>query len=347
MFGTHVIAHCYWGGLLQADFISTSTLTTSSESIEATIKASAFGVSASNSTVTATERKDFEQNTTYEMERYGGKAFGNPSVKDLLKGYQGWVNSVSNEPTVCGIDEFNELVNMLPIWEIAKVFNPTKAADIYKEFEYRLTTCNQTLNDITIYQPVVTDIRVQGQKSGVVTTIPAQYNHAVLTEANKNNHAKAIEASTDKTNAYFLDCNKGKGEAEYVQIFYNTKQIQNYKGEAISDIVVVKGKNTAPPAGYTKNPYDLNAGCGGDSDFLYLAYKKATSNNDEVIDFIGGYYFDSTNLPAAPANDSSGRWEYVKKSGTTQAADLAETCGSGTKYIRLIVHKTTASKNNK
>jgi len=347
IYGSHVVARCYYGGIVQLDFTTASATITSSSELEVRAKAGAFGIGASSNNTWKNQQEDFEKSTNLHIHSEGG-SLGATNLAQFQQYYKNWVTNIKNgdKNVVCGIDRFNE-ETMFPLWEIAKLINPTKADAIKKRFDEKLANCNQILNNIKVYTPVITDITVMGKKGEPITTIPTQYNHAVLTKGtDRNNHTDAVAASADKSNAYFLDCNKGKGNAEFVQIFYKTEQRENnYKGVAISDILMLKGKDAAPPLGYTKLSYDLNAGCGGKSDFLYLAYKKATSDSDEVIDFIGGYYFDSANIPATPGNDSYGRWEFVKKGRTGQIADLAETCGSGTKFVRLIVHKTKASYN--
>jgi hypothetical protein len=40
--------------------------------------------------------------------------------------------------------------------------------------------------------------------------------------------------------------------------------------QCIDSLVVIYGKDTQPPAGYTKIPQDLNEGAGG--DFIYVCY---------------------------------------------------------------------------
>jgi len=137
-YGTHVIAHCYWGGVIQLDFSSSSKQLTNTTRLEIIVKASAFGVSGSSGNATAQEKSEFSSNSTYEMERYGGKSFGKPTVEGFYNGYSSWVNSVGTDPVVCGIDDFNELRNMIPIWKIAEQIDPYKAGLIEKEFHNRL-----------------------------------------------------------------------------------------------------------------------------------------------------------------------------------------------------------------
>jgi hypothetical protein len=119
-YGTHVIAHCYWGGIANLDFISTSSMTTSSTRVEVVAKASAFGVSAKSDNVSETEKSDFKENSSLKMSAYGGNGLAAVTVEQFLQRYQGWVNSIKSggKGVVCGINPFNETQNMLPIWEI-------------------------------------------------------------------------------------------------------------------------------------------------------------------------------------------------------------------------------------
>lgn len=137
-YGSHVIAKCFWGGVVQLDFISTSSKITNTSKLEIVVKASAYGVTADSSNTLESEKEEFSKNSTFKMERHGGNIIGVISVEDFEKGYSSWANSVKTAPVVCGIDAFNEQENMLPIWEIAKLINPAKSTQIENEFYKRI-----------------------------------------------------------------------------------------------------------------------------------------------------------------------------------------------------------------
>jgi hypothetical protein len=271
-------------------------------------------------------------------------------VDQFNENYSSWVSSIKSggKEVVCGIDRFNESENMLPLWEIVKKIDADKGAAVKAEFDKRLAACNTTLNNIKLYTPVMVDMTVIGQKGGSMKAIPAPNNHAVLKGyTNMDNSKEFFEGSSNIPN--LLDANDGAGsKTQYVHIFYKTEQmISGYDGKAIADIILLNGgsngKNQPPktPSGYTLFRYDLNAGCGsgGDSDYLYLAYKKATASDIYVIDFIGGNVLSARNYPNPPAAaNGNEKWEWVKIGTTSTVADLAVHSGNKN-YIRLMMHK--------
>ena len=345
MYGSHVLACCYWGGVADLDYMYTSTKITDYKRLEGAISGSVMGFGGSSSTATSSEKADFNKNHTVTISYLGGTMTAQ-NQDQFNKQYGDWVNSVKSNPKVCGIDEFNEQSNMLPLWKIVELKNPEKAKEIELEFKKRLSEAEKTLNNIKIYVPVVTGINVVGQKGSPYKIIPSGYNHVVLFDPlDRGNDRDNVEGDNNKI-GIFLDANKGRGSnTEYIHIFYNTKQTTEYNGNAIADIVMIEGANASAPAGYTKIQYDLNTTCGKDSKYLWLAVKKATASDTHIVDFIGGAWFDKEiNLPTLPGADKNGKWEFVYKHNgtnkTASVADLAQGCGSGSKFIRLVMHKT-------
>ena len=184
-----------------------------------------------------------------------------------------------------------------------------------------------------------------GQKKSALNAIPAGYNHAVLFDLyDMQNDVENVQDKSSPKTDKFLDANKGRKDSEYIHIFYNTSQITKFEGNAIADIVVFEGERARVPSGYTIMPHDLNNSCGNGSKFLWLAYRTATDTDNYLIDFISGFWYDKeTNLPTLRKETDGSRWEHVYKHNgitkTSQVADLADGCGSGSKYIRLVVHK--------
>ena len=343
MYGSHVIASCYWGGIADLDYMYTSSKITNKSRIEVIVNASVTGIGgAKNNTEEKREETNFQKNHTTKVYVKGGNDQSIKNEADFQAQYEKWKKSVPTSMAVCGIDEFNTTSTMLPLWEIVKIKNPAKAKQIEDEFKERLKNAKSTLNNIKIYTPVVTKIEVSGQKGKAFDGVISGYNHVVLFDLyDRENDAVNLD---DNKKSLILDANKGRGkDSQYVSIFYTTQQTLDYNGTAISDIVMLVGKNTEAPAGYTKIQYDLNAGCGSDSKFLWLAVKKATAGDTHIIDFIGGYYNEkASNLPNV-SDDKTGKWEFVYKhdgkSKTSTIADLAEGCGGDSKFIRLVVHK--------
>ncbi len=167
---------------------------------------------------------------------------------------------------------------------------------------------------------------------GSYNRIPEPYTHAVLNSGNRDSRGSV---------SGLVDLSQGAG-GDWVHIFYKTSQIgkkENYNGKAISDIVIVEGQGAKAPNGYTLIPYDLNAGCGSDTKYLYLAYKRATESDESVIDFIRGMIMHSSNMSNLPANDD-GTWEWVKKWSNGNKGGIADTNeGAKGEYVRLMFHK--------
>ena len=348
-YGSHVIAKCYWGGVVQLDFTHSSVMCSSSSDLEIIVKASAFGVSASSANNLKEMKKDFDSNSSFSIENTGGKISAT-SVDDFKKKYDSWVNSViSNNvlggPKLCGIDE---MANLIPIWEFAKLFNANKAKVIEEEFEKNRKTGEGILNGINSYPVRITDIsplmmpRVAGVNMPVdiMKAVSSTNTHAVLQNGTDMNNGKSsVAAHAGTPIGYVLETNANKNNSVYSYIHYKVEQLADIKGKAISDLVIVNG-NAAAPSGYTKISNSSNSlnFCG---QACYFAYKKAIKDDDWVIDFIGGYNLQSSSLPALPASTNTRKWEYVKYSNNNNAANTAQ--GSGG-YVYLIVRKVKASQ---
>lgn len=78
------------------------------------------------------------------------------------------------------------------------------------------------------------------------------------------------------------DLNKGAG-GKFLYLCYHkaSYQASGKNKQCIDSLVVIYGKSTQPPAGYTKIPQDLNEGAGG--EYVYLCYRQADWANDIAI----------------------------------------------------------------
>jgi hypothetical protein len=341
-YGSHVIADCYWGGIAMAEAMYTSTKITDKTKLEIIVKGSFGGFSGSSSNTSTQDREHFKKNTTEKISAWGGSNSNMSAMSwdEFAKKYDSWYTSItSSNCTVCGVDLFNEATNMLPLWNFVNLVSPVKATQIKNVFNARCTARGIALKGLVVYAPVVTDVNVFAKSGSNYTTIPSPYNHVVLNAfADRENNVEAFEEKKNQ----ILDCNKNAG-GSYINMFYTTSQIpkgSTYTGKAISDIIVINGKNAIAPTGYVKIGVDLNQGAGG--DYLYLAYKRTTAADTEVVDFIGGAIYTGSTLPNTPGRDD-GRWDWVYQrtaAGVSQGvADLNKGCGTKTQYIRLLVHK--------
>jgi superoxide dismutase len=280
MYGSHVIARCFWGGIAELDFMYTSTYISKKDRLKVVVEASFSGFGASSENVSESEKTDFSKNHIVTITNDGGDMNAR-SVEEFNKQYNSWVKSIDRRPVVCGIDEFNESSNMLPLWKIVEVVNPKKAKEIFDAFDDRLRLAENVLNGIKIHVPALKSIDVRHQTKAL-DAIPYGFDHVVLFDLyDRQNNRVNIESNNEKKKLFF-DANLGRSGSGFIHIFYNTKQTTNYvKDNAIVDIIVLEGENTRPPTGYEKIHFDINAGCGKGSKYLCLAVKRATDKDQQ------------------------------------------------------------------
>ena len=138
MYGSHVVAQCYYGGVVQLDFVTSSYKQIDTKEINTRVKASAFGIGAQTDDTWKTEQQNFESNTDFHYYVDGG-ILGATNLIQFQQYYQGWVKGLKEGKlnVVCGFDEFDEARTMFPLWDIAKLVNPAKAEAINTEFNNR------------------------------------------------------------------------------------------------------------------------------------------------------------------------------------------------------------------
>lgn len=76
-----------------------------------------------------------------------------------------------------------------------------------------------------------------------------------------------------------VDLNKD-AKGDYIYASVTTDTLHYDLGPAVTGLVIINGKNDAPPPGYTKIDVDLNKGAGG--AFLYLCYNKGVANKAPI-----------------------------------------------------------------
>ena len=328
-YGTHVIISCGWGGVLDVDVLYNSSQISSESDLSVTVKASYVGLSASNKTNLSTKETNFLENSESNVKFRGGSAFAATQLGDITASkYQSWINSINARTNIiaCRISG----PELIPLTDIVK--------DKFGASSKQYTTIQNAYNDLesnaismlaaaNAGTPMITALDVRGQGGSNMKVIPAPNTDVV-----HNNFFDRNSSTLE-----YLDFNKGS-KGEYINLFYTVAPVINCT-KGITDIVMIEGKNATAPSGYIKVQYDLNAGCGGDSHYLYLAYKKATKNDRYVIDFIGGGSTGGSNLPSLPPADSNGQWNWVYKYNTNNIADFNE--GAKGDFIRLVVHKVT------
>jgi len=152
-YGSHVIADCYYGGMVLIDFSTESLTKTSYMNINAQVEAKVYGVNAKTDNDYKEQQSEFSTKTTMRVFNDGGM-LDNVPLEEFLPEYNKWKNGILNGTTkssLCGFDRFNETETMFPLWEIAKLFNPTKAAAIKAEFDKRYEACGAKIDGMTQY----------------------------------------------------------------------------------------------------------------------------------------------------------------------------------------------------
>jgi hypothetical protein len=314
-YGTHLIARCYWGGSAEFNYSYTGTQLTTEQDIKVALNATYGGFTGTASTEAKNKANELNTNSTFTSSSRGGNNTAWLTVEQFTDGYTAWVQSVKNNPDICGIPNFNN--DLIPIWTIAEQVNITKASQIKQEFDRRATERGIALEGYKYVQPAptysyVTAVDVRDQKS---EGVPSGYTNIVKTDM-YNPNAGGV-----------LDANAGAGGA-WIRIAYK-KETGNSNHDAIAELVVVNtGNSRTPPSwsGWTTINFDLNKSAGG--SYIWLLYRKVNSNDTMAIDFIGSY---------CESNSGSGQilTGYSWVSGLT---DLNK--GAGGKYIYLTVHKS-------
>lgn len=83
--------------------------------------------------------------------------------------------------------------------------------------------------------------------------------------------------------------------------------------ERITDVIILDGQDTQPPAGYTKEPHDLNSGTGG--DHLYFAYRKDSRYDPLTSFWVIALKHDQNPHPPAGYNWCNPRTDLNKGAG--------------------------------
>jgi hypothetical protein len=105
--------------------------------------------------------------------------------------------------------------------------------------------------------------------------------------------------------------------------------------EFITDIQIIRGRNQGAPAGYVKNPLDLNKGAGG--EYIYLCYKKESfGDTNKYGDVITDIVVTSGSLASKIVDDLFDS-EYQDRGYTKVGVDL--NIGAGGAYLYLLYRK--------
>ena len=196
--------------------------------------------SGSFSMVTEEQLQTFESNSYQDLKVAGGKPeFG--SYIFVAGNYSKWIESIDNIENLT-ISDFTDN-SLIPIWELC-------ADDTRKT---QLSTAFDTYAE---------QFELPGLLGEAVNGLQVKSTYS------PPNNPDQGWTKIDR------DLNRDAGGA-YINLFYKNGLEDQ---ESISEITFIVNSQ-AVPAGYIKIPNDLNEGCGGNTPFIYLCYKKELTNN--------------------------------------------------------------------
>ncbi|MDR1398843.1 MAG: hypothetical protein LBJ41_02845 [Treponema sp.] len=274
-YGTHLIARSYWGGEAEFNYSYTGTELKNDQDIKAALNASYGGFNGEASVENKKNAQELNSNSTFFSSSRGGANTSWVTAEQFTAGYADWVQTVKNQPDLCGIPNFNN--DLIPIWSIAKEVSSTRAALIEQEFNKIASAQGVALDGYKYVPPApvysyVTDINVIEQRGDGV---PSGYTNLVKTDMYNPNGGGV------------LDANQGAGGA-WIRIPYKIAQDNNHNAIAEIRVVNTGGSGSAPNnAGWNTISFDLNKGAGG--PYLWLLYRKVNASDTKAIDFIGCY----------------------------------------------------------
>jgi formylglycine-generating enzyme required for sulfatase activity len=136
-YGTHLIIRAYLGGNVQYFISYSGTEYKSDSELKIALNASYAGIAKGQvSTDTIKANTEFSKNSVVRIITRGGNNTTFINLDLFAAGYADWVADVTNHPTLAGIPNLNQ--DLVPLWDIVQVINPTKAAEIKSEFDDRV-----------------------------------------------------------------------------------------------------------------------------------------------------------------------------------------------------------------
>ncbi|WP_295069683.1 MAC/perforin domain-containing protein [Ruminococcus sp.] len=308
-YGTHLIVGAYYGG--RAD-VSLSTLkNTDEETSEIKTKAEA-GFKDIAKVSTSTEWSNFVKNmssrSNFHASSIGGTAFDTTSMDSFPSAYKNWLSSFNKSNSVfCGIPENGAFV---PVWELTT--NTARRSELMKYYDSRIAEIDGVLasndsyiNDIVIvydskpnrakekcprgYYLIDADLNKGcgsdtdyiylcyklGGKANAVTNILCEYDDKELKpmtcnvlapdgiRASYSRHAEDLNHNGGGKYIYLLTT-KDKEYAPIRRLDVDCSSTSKAKGR---DWSTVTWKNSREIA-------DVNKGCGGKTDDIFIRYKK-------------------------------------------------------------------------
>jgi hypothetical protein len=266
-YGSHFLTGIVMGGRAVYSSATNKLQVNRSYSVEETAKASYKSLtgqlSASEQVKYKQSIESFNQYSQSEQAVLGGtqgsKAF------DGKAGFDIWAASVANAP------DFVNFVSTIPMDGVWRLCATTEQSAFLENY----------------YTTKWAPARSQSYQ------LYADYVDALVVISGTNSN---IQPPTGYTKIPY-DLNKGAG-GRFLYLCYHKASYQTYgkNKQCIDSLVVIYGKSTQPPAGYTKIPQDLNEGAGG--DYVYLCYRLADWVNAIAIKDVTVVGGGNANVPA-------------------------------------------------
>lgn len=243
-YGTHFVAELIIGARADYNTVVTKCVETSAikNNFQVCAEASFKKASGSGSyhTVTEEQLQCFESHMAQNLKVSGGRSeYG--SYIFQAGNYDKWIESINNMENLT-ISDFTDN-SLLPIWELSA--DDARKNELSSAFE----TYAEQFELPALLDETIDGLYFEVSDYAVVTPDPGWT--IINTDLNRDAGGKYI----------FLCYQNGLDDQEAIS--------------AITFIV----NSQATPAGYIKIPQDLNEGCGGGTDYIYLCYKKEITNN--------------------------------------------------------------------
>jgi len=141
-YGTHVFIGYKKGGYMEANYTYYGTSLANESEVKAAIDGHYKVVSASASTSTTMKDINSASNTSFNYKTYGGTLLTATNFESLTNSeYTKWINSIkSGDVAISGIGAFDN--NLVPIWELAKAVEPSKATALQSAFNALANSLN-------------------------------------------------------------------------------------------------------------------------------------------------------------------------------------------------------------
>ena len=301
-YGTHIIRGIVVGA--RADYNIKTEETTQNRDWNWSLYAEAkykSGVSTTSGYIDIKQESgymSFDSNSTAELKVMGGNVeFANFMGQPDL--YAQWIATIGANPVFC--DFTND--GLVPLWALCTDTARVNALKLGYA-EYASTAANRLpLNPAAAdFKDCIVDVIILGSGSGTVNT-PAGYTRLTT------------------------DLNQSAG-GDYIYLAYKRETVCSYDTvDVVTGLVMINGSGAVAPAGYIKDPYDLNKNAGG--DYIYLCKKSGPTST--ASNFTGA--ISDIRIKTGEGVNADAGYEFIVWNGTNTPAEVNK--GAGGAYIYI------------